>query len=307
MGRFLVKRIISMIITLFLITTITFSLMHAIPGGPFTKERRLPETIERALIKKYKLDDPVWKQYLDYMGGVLKGDLGPSFKYEGQTTNSLIRDGFPTSAKLGTLAVLLVVILGIPFGIISALNKNKWQDYTVMIMATLGVTIPNFVIATVLIYIFANKLGWLPTFGTEAGWKSFILPVIALSGYAVSFVSRLTRSSMLEILQQDYIKTARAKGLPETVVIYKHALKNALIPVVTYLGPLFAAIITGSFVVEKIFALPGTGRHFVQSITNRDYTVIMGMTIFFSILLVSIMLVVDLSYGLIDPRIKVDE
>lgn len=295
-----------MIITFFLVITITFSLMHAIPGGPFTSEKKLPEVIEKALEEKYHLNDPLWKQFIDYVKGVLVFDLGPSFKYEGRTVNDLIKDGFPISARLGILSVVLSLVLGVPLGVIAALKQNKWQDYTVMFMATLGVTIPSFVIATGLIYFFAVKLGWLPAFGIKES-TGYIMPVIALSGFSLSFVSRLTRSSMLEVLQQDYIRTARAKGIPDSVVIFKHALRNAIIPVVTYIGPMIAAILTGSFVVERIFALPGMGKHFVQSITNRDYTVIMGITVFYSVFLIVMILLVDLAYGIIDPRIKLDE
>ncbi|WP_255547788.1 ABC transporter permease [Crassaminicella indica] len=306
MGRFIANRTFSMIITLLLVITITFFLMHAIPGGPFTREKALPPAVIKALEAKYKLDQPLWKQYIDYLGDVIRGDLGPSFQRTGVTVNQLIEKGFPISAKIGGLAVILVLILGVPIGIISALKQNKWQDQLAMFFATLGVTIPSFVLGTLIIYIFSSKLGILPSFGLKT-WKHYIGPVIALSGFSLSFVARLTRSSMLEVLQQDYIRTARAKGLPEFTVVVKHALKNALIPVVTYVGPLVAAILTGSFVVERIFAIPGMGKHFVESVGNRDYTVLMGMTIFYAIFLVVMVLVVDVVYGFIDPRIKIDK
>ncbi|TCO69865.1 oligopeptide transport system permease protein [Marinisporobacter balticus] len=306
MGRFIVNRVFSMGITLLLVITITFALMHAIPGGPFTREKALPPAVMKALEAKFNLDQPLWRQYVDYLGGVIKGDLGPSFQRTGVTVNKLIEEGFPISAKIGGLSVLLVLILGVPIGIISALKQNKWQDQLAMFLATLGVTIPSFVLGTLIIYIFSAKLGWLPSYGLKS-WKHYIGPVIALGGFSLSFVARLTRSSMLEVLQQDYIRTARAKGLSEFVVVGKHALKNALIPVVTYVGPLVAAILTGSFVVEKIFAIPGMGKHFVESVGNRDYTVLMGITIFYAIFLVVMVLLVDITYGLIDPRIKMDE
>lgn len=306
MGRFLVNRVVSMVITLLLIITITFLLMHAIPGGPFTREKALPEAVIKALEAKYKLDQPLWKQYVDYLGGIIRLDLGPSFQKVGVTVNDLIREGFPVSAKVGGLSVLVVILLGVPMGMISALKQNKWQDQVVRFIATLGITIPGFVMGTLIIYVFSAKLGWLPSFGLKTP-KHYIGPVIALSGYSLSFVARLTRSSMLEVLQQDYIRTARAKGLSEFVVIAKHALKNALIPVVTYVGPLIAGILTGSFVTERIFAIPGMGKHFVESVGNRDYTVLMGMTVFYALFLVIMVLVVDLLYGLIDPRIKVEE
>lgn len=295
-----------MIITLLLIITITFFLMHAIPGGPFTREKPLPPAVIEALNKKYHLDDPLWKQYLDYVKGVFTFNLGPSFQRVGVTVNDLIREGFPATAKIGSGAIILIIILGIPIGIISALKQNKWQDQLVMVIATLGVTIPSFVMATGIIYIFSAKLGWLPSNGLTS-WKHLIGPVLALGGFSLSFVARLTRSSMLEVMQQDYIRTARAKGLSEFKVISKHALKNALIPVVTYMGPMIANLLTGSFVIEKIFAIPGMGKHFVESVNNRDYTVLMGFTIFYAMFLIIMVLIVDILYGLIDPRIKLQD
>lgn len=306
LGRYLLNRVFSMIITMFLIITITFFLMHVIPGGPFTREKALPPAVIEALNAKYHLDDPLWKQYVDYLKGVVTFDLGPSFQRAGITVNQLIEEGFPVSAKIGGASILLVIVLGIPIGIISALKSNQWQDYTVMVLATLGVTIPNFVMATAFIYIFSSRLGWFPSHGLTS-WKHMVGPVLALGGFSFAFVARLTRSSMLEVLQQDYIRTARAKGLSEYKVIYKHALKNALIPVVTYIGPMIAGILTGSFVVEKIFAIPGMGKHFVESVGNRDYTVLMGVTIFYAAFLIIMILIVDILYSIIDPRIKLGE
>ncbi len=306
MGRFLLNRTVTMLITLFLIITITFFLMHAIPGGPFTREKPLPPAVLEALNKKYHLDDPLWKQYLDYLKGLATFNLGPTFQKVRVTVNDLIREGFPATAKIGGGSILLIIILGIPIGIISALKQNKWQDQFVMIFATLGVTIPSFVMATGIIYIFSAKLGWLPSNGLTS-WKHLIGPIIALGGFSLSFVARLTRSSMLEVMQQDYIRTARAKGLSEFKVIGKHALKNALIPVVTYMGPMIANLLTGSFVVEKIFAIPGMGKHFVESVNNRDYTVLMGFTVFYAMFLIVMVLIVDILYGLIDPRIKLQD
>lgn len=306
MGRFIAKRVISMFVTLLLVITFTFFLMHAIPGGPFTREKTLPPAVVRALEAKYRLDQPLWIQYIDYLDGVRRFDLGPSFQRIGVSVNTLIEKGFPVSARVGGLSALLVLVAGIPIGIISALKQNKWQDQLAMFLATLGVTIPMFVMATLIIFFFSSRLGWLPSFGLTT-WKHYIGPVIALGGFSLSFVSRLTRSSMLEVLQQDYIRTARAKGLPEYVVMCKHALKNALIPVVTYVGPMVATILTGSFVIERIFAIPGMGKYFVESVGNRDYTVIMGMTIFYAAFLVIMVLLVDILYVLIDPRIKYDD
>lgn len=306
MGKYIIRRLISMIITLVFVASITFFLMHAVPGGPFQSEKALPEAVIQALNEKYHLDDPLWKQYLDYMKGVFTFQLGPSFKRVGTTVNDLIVAGFPYSAKLGFFATLAIVALGIPAGIISALKSNKWQDYLVTILATLGVAVPSFVLGALFIFIFSSKLGWLPSFGLTS-WKHYIGPVIALSGFSLAFVARLTRSSVLEVMQQDYIRTARAKGLPEIVVIVKHALKNALIPVVTYLGPMIAAMMTGSFIVEKIFAIPGMGKYFVESVSSRDYTVLMGTTIFYAAFSITMIFVVDIAYGFIDPRIKLGD
>ena len=306
MGGYVVRRIVSMIITLFFVITLTFVMMHSIPGNPFTGEKKLPPAIEKALMEKYNLDKPLSQQYVDYVSGVAKGDFGPSMKYNGRTVNDLIGDGFPVSAELGGLAILLIVILGIPLGVVAALKQGTWVDRTMIFFAIVGVTIPSFVLATLLIYVFGTKLKWLPT-SRWVSWKSRIMPTIASGVSSIAYVARLTRSSMLEVINQDYIRTARAKGLSETVVVFKHALKNALIPVVTYLGPLTAAILTGSFIIEKIFAVPGMGRMFVESISNRDYTVIMGVTIFYSLILVLFIFIVDLIYGLIDPRIKINK
>ncbi len=303
MGKYILKRMGMTILTLLLIVVLVFFLMHAIPGGPFTAQRELPPEVEAALIAKYNLDESLAVQLLHYIGGLLRGDLGPSFKYPGMSVNDFIREGFPVSAKLGLITVIFVLAASIPLGIVAALKNGKWQDVLTMLLATIGVTIPSFVIATVLMYVFSHRLGWLPAFGLDSP-AGYILPVIALGGYSMSFMARLVRSSLLEVLGQDYIRTARAKGLTEYKVVVKHALRNALIPVVTILGPTVAALLTGSFVIEKIFALPGMGKHFVTSITNRDYTTILGITIFYATFLVVMVFVVDMFYVLIDPRIK---
>lgn len=303
MLKYSLKRVVSMFITLFIVSTITFMLMHAIPGGPFTSERNLTPEIEQALKEKYNLDAPLHEQYLDYMGNLVKGDLGVSYKKKGVTVNDIIAQTFPASAQIGVLAVIVILLLGIPLGIISALKQNTAIDYVIMIIATIGVTIPSFVIGTFIVYIFAGKLAWLPAGGLES-WKGYIGPVIALAGFSIAYVARLTRSTMLEVLRQDYIRTARANGLSKWSVIGKHALKNALIPVVTYVGPMIASILTGSFVIEKIFAIPGMGKYFVESVTNRDYTVLMGITIFYAAIYIVMVFIVDIAYGFIDPRIK---
>lgn len=303
MLTYILNRLGMMIVTLWAIVTLTFFLMHAVPGGPFVSERMLAPEIAAALNAKYGLNLPIWEQYLNYLGRILTFDLGPSFKYPGVSINSMIAAGLPVTLQTGLLAVICVVALGVPLGVIAALNRNRWPDTTVMFIATLGVAIPSYVIATVSIYVFALRLGWVPTFGLD-DWRGYFLPVFALSGFWISFVSRLTRSSLLETLEQDYMVTARAKGLRKGQILFKHGLRNSLLPVVTVLGPVVANLITGSFVIEQIFALPGIGRQFVLSITNRDYTAIMGITIFYAAILMVMILIVDLLYVWLDPRIK---
>ena len=305
MAKYLFKRVIMMIITLLLIALLTFVLMHAMPGRPFTGEKQVSKQVLEALNEKYKLNDPLWKQFLDYLGGLLRFDLGPSFKYQGKTVNDFIANGLPYSARLGGVTLVFVLLTSIPMGIVSALKNGKWQDMLVMALATVGVTIPSFVIATALIYIFSFRLGWTPMYGVDT-WQGYILPMIAMGGYSVSFLARLMRSSLLDVMGQDYIRTARAKGISEVRVVLKHALRNALIPVVTVLGPTVANLLTGSFVIEKIFAIPGMGGYFVNSVTQRDYTTIMGMTVFYAAFLIAMVFIVDLFYCLIDPRIKFD-
>ncbi len=305
MRKFIVKRIVMSIVTLFLIILLTFILMHAVPGGPFAGEKQVSKAVLEALNEKYRLNDPLWKQFLDYMSGLLRFDLGPSFKYQGKTVNDFLANGFPYSAKLGLITMCFVLLASIPMGIVSALKNGKWQDMLLMALATIGVTIPSFVIATGLIYIFSFKLSWTPVYGVDS-WKGYILPMIAMGGYSVSFLARLMRSSLLDVMGQDYIRTARAKGISETRVIFRHALRNAIIPVITVLGPTVANLLTGSFVIEKIFAIPGMGGYFVNSVTQRDYTTIVGMTVFYAAFLIAMVFIVDLFYCMIDPRIRYD-
>ena len=303
MFKSIVGRIVSMLLVLWVIITVTFVLMHAIPGGPFTAEKALPEAVMKNIEARYRLNDPLPKQYVDYWANLLRGDLGPSFKYESRSVNEIIAEGFPDSAELGLVAVSLSVLIGIPAGMAGALYQNRWPDHLVMLLATVGISVPSFILATLLIFCFALWLRILPA----AMWGApeyVILPALALAGMPTAFIARLTRSSMLEVLAQDYIRTARAKGIAPFTILWRHALKNALLPVVTYLGPMIAAIFTGSFVIESIFAIPGLGRHFVTSIYNRDYTVILGITVFYSALLVLMNFLVDLAYLWLDPRIK---
>ena len=306
MAKYILKRIATSIITLWAVITITFFMLRLLPGGPFTGERNIPEAIMQNLEVKYGLDKPLFEQYGLYLKNLLQGDLGESMKYAGKEVSEIISCSFPSSAKLGVVVISIALIFGITLGIIAALKYNSWPDSLCMVLATLGVTIPSFVLATVLMYIFGVKYKLLPVTGLNSP-VSYILPALALGGYSIAFISRLTRSKLLETLNSDYIRTARAKGVSGFKVIVKHALRNTLIPIITYLGPLIAGILTGSFVVEKIFAIPGLGREFVNTISNRDYTVIMGVTVFYSSILIICNLLVDLLYGIIDPRIKLDD
>lgn len=306
MARYILKRIATSIITLWAVITITFFMLRLLPGGPFTGERNIPEAIMQNLEVKYGLDKPLFEQYGLYLKNLLQGDLGESMKYAGKEVSEIISYSFPSSAKLGVVVISIALIFGITLGIIAALKYNSWPDSLCMVLATLGVTIPSFVLATVLMYIFGVKYKLLPVTGLNSP-VSYILPALALGGYSIAFISRLTRSKLLETLNSDYIRTAMAKGVSGFKVIVKHALRNTLIPIITYLGPLIAGILTGSFVVEKIFAIPGLGREFVNTISNRDYTVIMGVTVFYSSILIICNLLVDLLYGIIDPRIKLDD
>ena len=303
MRKYVFQRVWTSLLTLFVVITLTFFMMRAIPGGPFTDEKAIPPFILEKIMARYHLNDPLYVQYGHYLWDVLHFDLGPSYRYEGMTVNQLIASGFPASLMVGSIAILLALVVGIPAGIVSALRRGRWQDRSAMVLATLGITIPNFVIATTLVYLFAYRWGWV-TVGFWEGLPTALLPAITLAGYPTAFISRLTRSSMLEVIQQDYIRTAHSKGLRERTVVYIHALRNAIIPVITYLGPLAAGILTGSFVVEQVFGVPGLGTFFVTSISNRDYTTIMGVTIFYSALLVFLNLVVDICLGFVDPRIK---
>ena len=306
MAKYILKRIATSIISLWAVITITFFMLRLLPGGPFTGERNIPEAIMQNLEVKYGLDKPLFEQYGLYLKNLLQGDLGESMKYAGKEVSEIISYSFPSSAKLGVVVISIALIFGITLGIIAALKYNSWPDSLCMVLATLGVTIPSFVLATVLMYIFGVKYKLLPVTGLNSP-VSYILPALALGGYSIAFISRLTRSKLLETLNSDYIRTARAKGVSGFKVIVKHALRNTLIPIITYLGPLIAGILTGSFVVEKIFAIPGLGREFVNTISNRDYTVIMGVTVFYSSILIICNLLVDLLYGIIDPRIKLDD
>lgn len=302
MGGYIIKRLIGAVVVMWAIITITFLLMHAIPGGPFTEEKKLPPQIKASIEATYHLDRPVWEQYTEYMGHVVHLDLGPSYKYIGRSVNDIIGESFPVSAELGFGALVVALIGGVLAGVISALRPNSWIDYLVTLFSTLGISVPTFIIGAVLVYLF----GFIWPIFPVALWKGpeyMILPVLTLAAQPMAFIARLTRATMIDVLQQEYIRTARAKGLSTATIIWRHGLGNAILPVITYIGPLAAALFTGSFIVETIFAIPGLGKYFVTSIYNRDYTVILGVTMFYSALVVGFNLLVDLIYPLIDPRV----
>jgi len=307
MGRFILRRLFSTIPTIFIIITLGFFLIRAAPGGPFSREKAVPPAVLVNLMAKYHMDEPLIQQYLRFFGGVLRGDLGPSFVNKDYSVNELIALSLPNSIILGLVALSVALLLGVTAGTISALKQNTAVDYTLMSAAVTGISVPNFVVGPVLMLVFAITLKWLPTSGWidgRFGLRTLIMPAITLSLAQFAYIARLTRASMLETLRSDYIRTARAKGLPTSVIIFKHALKGACLPVVSYLGPAMAGLITGSVVVERIFNVPGLGLHFVRSASNRDYTLIMGTVIVYSLILIALNFVVDIIYGFLDPRIS---
>lgn len=303
MTLYILKKLGFLVFSLFLVASLTFFLIQVIPGDPFTQDKAIPEEILKALQRHYGLDDPWYVQYGRYLKGIITWDLGPSFKYQGRTVNEIIKDGFPVSLTLGLEALFFAISFGVVLGSIASLKRTKWQDHAAMFLAVFGISVPSFILATFMQYLFAMQLDILPV----ARWGSVsqsILPALSLAALPTAYITRLTRANMVEVLEQDYIQTARSKGLSSFQIVFWHALRNALLPVITYLGPLTAAILTGSFVIEKIFGIPGLGQWFVMSVTNRDYTVIMGSTVFYSALLMLSVLFVDIMYGWIDPRIK---
>ncbi len=301
---YILKRIVMAVFTLWAVITITFFVMHAVPGGPFTREKAISAEAQAALNAKYGLDKPLFEQYTTYLVDAAHGNFGPSIKQRGRMVTDIIADGMKTSAKIGIIALIIATFFGIVFGSVAALRRNTLFDRAIMVMTTAFVSMPSFIMGSLLLILFSIKLGWLPANG--AAKNGLILPIITLSLYPMSYITRLTRSSMLDVLGQDYIRTAKAKGVSERNVIVHHALKNSLIPVITYFGPELAYIVTGSLVVEQIFAVPGIGRYFVNSITGRDYTLIMGTTIVLASLIVIMNLVSDIMYKIVDPRINLE-
>lgn len=299
------RRILQAIPTFLLIVTAAFFLMRAAPGGPFDDERALPPEIEANLQAAYGLDQPVTVQFARYLSGLVRGDLGPSFRMKDFSVSELIGRGLPITFGIGAAALLLGIALGIPLGLVAGLRQNGWADHAVMSVALVGIAVPNFVVAPLLALVFGLHLGWLPVAGWEEGSvRHLVLPVMTLALPLVAYLARLTRGSLLEVLQSPYIRTARAKGLDPGVILRRHALKPTLLPVVSFLGPAAAALLTGSLVVEQVFGLPGVGRYFVQGAINRDYTLVMGMVVFYAALILLLNLLVDLVYGWLDPRIR---
>ena len=303
MGKYIVKRIVLAAVTIWAVATITFFLMNLVPGGPFLSEKAISPAATAALEAKYGLDKPLGERYFTYISDAAHGDFGDSLKQRGRTVMGIITARFPVSAGLGGRAILLSLCLGIPLGVFAAYKRGTVIDSILSIIATCGMAVPNFVICTLLLYLLGVKLQILPTLGLTT-WNSYIMPVDALSAYPTSYIMRLMRSSMLDVLGQDYMRTAKAKGLNQKVSLFKHALRNAILPVVTYVGPMAAYTLTGSFVVEKIFVIPGLGGEFIKAINGRDYTMIMGTTIFLATIMIILNVVVDIVYKIVDPRIK---
>lgn len=301
---YIFRRLLGALPTLLVIITLAFFLIRLAPGGPFDRERPVPAEIAANLARAYHLDQPLPVQYGYYLLNVLQGDFGPSFKYKDHSVSSLIAEGFPVSMQLGLSAMLLALLVGIPLGMLAALHQNRPLDHAVMAVAMTGITIPNFVMAPLLALVFGVFLHWLPVAGWDQGWKSAVLPVIALALPQIAYAARMMRASMLETLGSPHIRTVFAKGLPLGLILRRHVLKGALLPVMSWLGPATAAIITGSVVIEQIFGIPGIGRHFVQGALNRDYTLVMGVVVFYGALIIAMNLLVDVVYGLMDPRVR---
>jgi oligopeptide transport system permease protein len=305
MFRFIGRRLLVAIPTLFLVITAAFFMMRAAPGSPFDMDRKLSPEIERNIMAKYGMNKPLHEQYGDYLGGVVRGDFGPSLKYKDKTVLQILKENYKPSLVIGLSAITLASIVGVSLGVLAALRQNRGVDYGVMTIAIIGVCIPTFVTAPLLVLAIASKLGWLPTAGWNDGaLANLVLPVTVLALPQIAIISRLTRAGMIEVLHSNYIRTARAKGLPESRIVSKHALRAAILPLVSYLGPACAGLITGSLVVERIFNLPGLGKFFVTSALQRDYTVVMGMVIFYAGLILFLNLIADLLYAALDPRVR---
>ncbi len=303
MGGYALRRILGAIPTLFILLTLAFVMIRLAPGGPFDAEKQLPPQVKANLMAKYHLNEPLYQQYARYLWDVAHFDFGPSFQYRDITVNQLIASGFPVSLKLGAASLAFALLIGVPLGMAAALRQNQAADYGAMTFAMLGISIPNFVLAPLMILVFAVYSDWLPA-GGLGGWQHYVMPVLALGTAMVAYVARLSRASTIEVMRSDFVRTARAKGLPARRVIFVHALPAALTPIVSFLGPAAAGIITGSVVIETIFGIPGLGRYFVQGALNRDYTLVMGVVLFYGMLIVVFNLLVDLLYAWLDPRVS---
>ena len=303
MAKYVIKRVAMGIFSVFIVATLTFFIMNLVPGGPFVSEKSISAAAQQALNEKYGLDKPLGVQYVNYMSSLLHGDMGLSLKQRGRTVNQIIAEKLPVSCRTAGIAVAVALCLGIPMGCISAYNRGKWADNIIIVLATCGIAIPSFISSVLLLYTFGMNLKLLPTVGLNEP-AAYIMPVTALAGYLTAHIPRVARSSRGAVMGQDYMRTARAKGVSSVKILFKHALRNAILPVVTYVGPMLAALMTGSFVVEKIFTIPGLGRDFVSAITNRDYTLIMGTTILLATMVIIANVIVDILYKIIDPRIK---
>ena len=306
MLKYILKRLGAGLVSIFVLVTITFFLMHAIPGGPFSpaEERNVPQKVLDQIADKYGLNDPVPVQYVKYLNNLLHGDLGTSFKRQDTTVNELIANGFPVSASVGIWGVALALAVGIPLGMVAAVKRGKLPDAFSMVFATIVVSVPSFVVCVLMMYLFCEKWKIFPSYGLTS-WRHYVLPVFCMAFSQIAYITRLMRSSMLETMRQDYIRTERSKGVPEFQVIGKYALKNSILPVVTYVGPMVAALLTGTFIIEKLFSIPGLGRYFVSAISDRDYSVTLGLTIFVGTMIVICNLIVDILYAVIDPRVKI--
>jgi oligopeptide transport system permease protein len=297
------RRFLWIIPVLFTVSIITFFLMHAVPGGPWDRDKRLPQATQDRLNAKYGLDQPIYIQYITWAGKFIQGDLGPSYRYTDRTVNEIVADGFWTTVQLGVMAFILSVLVGIPLGIFAALGHNRGPDYVSTSVSIIGIATPSFVLAILLIVFFAVQLGWFPT----GGWKGpqyWVLPTIALAGFPIAVIARYTRASMLEVTRKDYIRTAHSKGLRDQAVVSRHMIRNALIPVITILGPTLAFLVTGSFIIERIFGIPGIGQFYITSISTRDYSLLMAMTMLYAFAVAFLNVVVDVLYAYIDPRIR---
>jgi oligopeptide transport system permease protein len=301
--RYVTRRLLWIIPVLFAVSVITFLLMHAVPGGPWAREKALPDAVEARLNAKYGLDQPLYEQYGRWAIGFATGDLGPSYRYQDRTVNDIVADGFWVTFQLGIMAFGLAVLVGIPLGILAALGHNRWPDYLTTSISILGVTTPSFVLGILLIVFFSVQLGWFPTGGWE-GPETWVLPTIALAGFPIAVIARYTRASMLEVTRKDYIRTAHSKGVRNQAVVSRHMIRNALIPVVTILGPTLAFLVTGSFIIERVFNIPGMGQFYLNSIATRDYSLLMAMTMLYAFAVAFLNVVVDVLYAYIDPRIR---